>query len=133
MSLAISDILRVTCIVRVFTGKKDCRQTNDHALILCGTDVRDESVWFVITFAHVQVYMNHTMSQKVKVPEQAFCVVGTKQVSELFLVHAAELSALDVVVPGHFHVPEFEFIAGPLQPLLYVPLRPGLGIYGGNG
>lgn len=31
MSLAISDILRVTCIVRVFTGKKDCRQTNDHA------------------------------------------------------------------------------------------------------
>lgn len=59
--------------------------------------------------------------------------MGTKQVSELFLVHAAELSALDVVVPGHFHVPEFEFIAGPLQPLLYVPLRPGLGIYGGNG
>lgn len=74
--------------------------------------------------------MNHTMSQEVQVWEQAFCVVGTKQVCELFFVHAAELPALDVVVPSHFHVPEFEFIAGPLQPLLYVPLRPSLGICG---
>lgn len=60
MSLAISDILRVTCIVRVFTGKKDCRQTNDHALILCGTDVRDDSVGFVITFVHESYHVSES-------------------------------------------------------------------------
>lgn len=60
MSLAISDILRVTCIVRGFTGKKDCRQTNDHALILCGTDVRDDSVGFVITFVHESYHVSES-------------------------------------------------------------------------